>query len=153
MNVEIHEVCPQFSSEKIEKVKLATTSDQELMMLKMIVHEGWPTSIKEVTQVLKPYWCYRDEISIENGILMKGQRIITPSTLQVEILGKLHAAHQGAEKTKLRARTCVFLAKDELRYRQNNQILSYLPITSTNTSPTTTHPNRDTTSPLAYNCH
>jgi hypothetical protein len=33
MNVEIHEVCPQFSSEMIEKVKLATSSDQELMML------------------------------------------------------------------------------------------------------------------------
>jgi hypothetical protein len=57
MNVEIHEVYPQFSSEMIEKVKLATTSDQELMMLKTIVHEGWPTSIKEVPQVLKPYWC------------------------------------------------------------------------------------------------
>ncbi|CAB3997498.1 Retrovirus-related Pol poly from transposon [Paramuricea clavata] len=111
MNVEIHEVCPQFSSEMIEKVKLETTSDQELMMLKTIVHEGWPTSIKEVPQVLKPYWCYRDEISIENGILMKGQRIIIPSTLQVEILGKLHAAHQGAEKTKLRARTSVFWRK------------------------------------------
>jgi hypothetical protein len=91
MNVEIHEVCSQFSSEMIEKIKLATTSDQELTMLKKIVHEGWPTSIKEVPQVLKPYWCYRDEISIENGILMKGQRIIIPSTLQVEILGKLHA--------------------------------------------------------------
>ncbi|CAB4032740.1 Hypothetical predicted protein [Paramuricea clavata] len=34
MNVEIHEVCPHFSSEMIEKVKLETTSDQELMMLK-----------------------------------------------------------------------------------------------------------------------
>ncbi|CAB3995793.1 Retrovirus-related Pol poly from transposon [Paramuricea clavata] len=110
MNVEIHEVCPQFSSEMIEKVKLTTTSDQELMMLKTIVHEGWPTSInKEVPQVLKPYWCYSDEISIENGILMKGQRIIIPSTLQVEILGKLHAAHQGAEKTKLCARTSIRL--------------------------------------------
>jgi transposase InsO family protein len=111
MNVEIHEVCPQFSSEMIEKVKLETTSYQELMMLKTIVHEGWPTSIKEVPQVLKPYWCYRDEISIENGILMKGQRIIIPLTLQAEILGKLHAAHQGAEKTKLRARTSVFWRK------------------------------------------
>jgi transposase InsO family protein len=111
MNVEIHEVCPQFSSEMIEKVKLATTSDQELMMLKTIVHEGWPTSIKDVPQVLKPYWCYRDEITIDNGMLMKGQRIIIPSILQVEILGKLHAAHQGAEKTKLRARTSVFWRK------------------------------------------
>jgi transposase InsO family protein len=66
---------------------------------------------------------YRDEITIENGILMKGKRILIPTTLQVEILGKLHAAHQGEEKTKLRARTSIrLLAKDERRYRQNNQI-------------------------------
>ncbi|CAB3986270.1 Hypothetical predicted protein [Paramuricea clavata] len=142
--MEIHEVCPQFSSEMVKKIeKLATSSDQELMMLKTIVHEGWPTSIKEVPQVLKPYWCYRDEISIENGILMKGKRIIIPSTLQVEIVGKLHAAHQGAEKTKLRARTSVF-------WRKMNEDIDRI---STNTNPTTTHPNRDTTSPLAYNCH
>ena len=99
VNVEIHKVCPQFSSEMIEKVKQATTSDEELMMLKKIVHEGWPASIKEVPQVLEPYWSYRNEITIDNVILMKGQRIIIPSVLQVEILGKLHAAHQGAEKT------------------------------------------------------
>lgn len=111
MNVEIHAVCPQFSSEMIEKVKQATTSDEELMMPKKIVHEGWPKSIKEAPQVLKPYWSYRDEITIDNGILMKGQRIVIPSVLQVEILGKLHAAHQGAEKTKLRARTSVFWRK------------------------------------------
>jgi hypothetical protein len=81
------------------------------MMLKTIVHKDWPTSIKEVPQVLKPYWCHKDEISIENGILMKGQIIIIPSNLHVEILRKLHAAHQGAEKTKLRARTSVFWRK------------------------------------------
>ena len=78
MIVEIHEVCPQFSREIIDKVKQATTTDEELMMLKMIIHEGWPTSIK-VPQVLKPYWSYRDEITIDNGILMKGQRINMPS--------------------------------------------------------------------------
>ena len=60
MNVEIHEVCPQFNSEMIEKIKQATTSDEELMMLKKIVHEGWPISVKEVPQVLKPYWSYRE---------------------------------------------------------------------------------------------
>ena len=40
MNVEIHEICLQFSSEMIEKVKQATTSNEELTMLKKMVHEG-----------------------------------------------------------------------------------------------------------------
>ena len=39
---------------------------------------------------------------------MKRHRIIIPQVLQGDILAKLHASHQGAEKTKLRARTSVF---------------------------------------------
>lgn len=39
---------------------------------------------------------------------MKRHRIIIPQVLQGDILAKLHANHQGTEKTKLRARTSVF---------------------------------------------
>jgi hypothetical protein len=40
-----------------------------------------------------------------------GQIIIIPSVRQIEILGKLHATHQSAEKTKFRARTSGFWRK------------------------------------------
>ena len=93
MDVQIHEVLPQFSNEMIEKIKQATSSDSELVILKEIVHKGWPTSIKEVQEEVKPHWTYRDEITVDNGVVTKGQRIIIPSVLQEEILGKLHAAH------------------------------------------------------------
>ena len=39
---------------------------------------------------------------------MKSHRIIIPTVLRKEILTKLHAAHQGIEKTKLIARTAVY---------------------------------------------
>ena len=39
---------------------------------------------------------------------MKRHRIILPQVLQGDILAKLHASHQGTEKTKVRARTSVF---------------------------------------------
>ena len=39
---------------------------------------------------------------------MKGDRIIIPTNVRPDILAKLHEAHQGVEKTRLRARTCVF---------------------------------------------
>jgi hypothetical protein len=67
-----------------------------------VVYNGWPTNI------LKPYWTFRDEITTEDGIAMKGQRIIIPHSMQSMILSKLHAGHQGSEKTELRARTSVY---------------------------------------------
>ncbi|KAI0228574.1 hypothetical protein LSAT2_020962, partial [Lamellibrachia satsuma] len=34
--------------------------------------------------------------------------IVIPLSLQAETLTKLHESHQGIEKTRLRARTCVY---------------------------------------------
>ena len=39
---------------------------------------------------------------------MKGDRLVIPLSLQAEVLTKLHVAHQGIEKTRLRARSCVY---------------------------------------------
>jgi hypothetical protein len=93
MNVEIHQVCPQFSNSMLERIKVSTSNDPELRALKEQFYQGWPAAIKEVPQILKPYWSYRDEITIEDGIMMKGHRIIIPKVLQPEILLKLHASH------------------------------------------------------------
>ena len=108
MNVGIHLVCPQFSNNMLDRIKDSTSKDHELKVLKEQVYQGWPNLIKEVPEILKPYWSYRDEIALEDGIMMKGHRIIIPKEMQPEILLKLHASHQGTEKTKLRARTSVY---------------------------------------------
>ena len=108
LNVQIHEVCPQVKANMMQKIKEETQIDPELSAVKEIVYSGWPTTCKELPTLLKPYWSYRDELTVEDGILLKGPRIIIPQPLQGQILEKLHAGHQGAEKTKLRARTTVF---------------------------------------------
>ena len=108
MNVQIHEIFPQFSSSMLQKIKEQSSLDAELNALKEMVHAGWPAHIQQVPTPLKPYWPYRDELATEDGIVMKAHRIIISATLQKEILTKLHAPHQGTERTKLRARTSVY---------------------------------------------
>jgi hypothetical protein len=44
----------------------------------------------------------------EDGIVLKGERIIIPFSMRQKILDQLHLAHQGIEKTKLRARDAVY---------------------------------------------
>ena len=44
----------------------------------------------------------------DDGIVLKGNRIVMPASLQPETLVKLHESHQGTEKMRLRARSCVF---------------------------------------------
>lgn len=108
MNVQIHTVMTEFSDRMLQRIKEETAKDYQLNALKEIVFSGWPERIQETTALTKPYWNYRDEISLEEGILLKSRRIIIPSSMKKEILQKLHEPHLGIEKTKLRARTSVF---------------------------------------------
>jgi len=60
---------------------------------------------------LHAHWNYRDELTVADGLILKGTRIVIPESLQPDVLKKLHYAHQGAEKCKLRAKGSVFWAK------------------------------------------
>ena len=73
-----------------------------------MVSSGWPDKARDVQPHLKPYWAFRDELSIEDSLLLKGGRIIIPRTMRGEILGRIHASHQGIEKCILRAKACVY---------------------------------------------
>ena len=105
MNVQVHDIHPQFSNNILQRIREQTASDPELNALKKMIQSGWPLTIQEVPVPLKPYWPFCSELAVEDGIAMKSHYIIIPTVLQKEILTKLHAAHQGTEKTKLRART------------------------------------------------
>jgi len=72
------------------------------------MHEGWPVQKSMVHDLAKPYYTFKDDITFSNGLLLKGMRIIIPSSLRAEIRSRLHTGHPGIEKTKLRARETVF---------------------------------------------
>ena len=108
LDVKIHTTLTQFSISCLERIKEATATDTELMALKEIVYNGWPEKQQDVPNLCRPYWNFRDEISIDDGILLKSSRIIIPKKMQREILETLHQPHLGMQKTKLRARETVF---------------------------------------------
>ena len=58
--------------------------------------------------MLREYWSFRDELSILDGLVLKGTRIVIPKNCQVELLSKLHEGHFGVDHTKLRARDSIY---------------------------------------------
>ena len=56
---------------------------------------------------------YRDELSILDGLVLKGVRIVIPEQCKNEVLEKLHEGNFGIERTKLRARDTVYIAGDQ----------------------------------------
>ncbi|KAJ3661862.1 hypothetical protein Zmor_006241 [Zophobas morio] len=76
-------------------------------MLKDYSITGWPAKTK-LEENIRPYYQYRFEISFVNDILLRNNRIIIPSSLQLRCLEFLHRGHQGIVKCRARAKTSVW---------------------------------------------
>jgi hypothetical protein len=46
----------------------------------------------------------RDEIAVEDGLLMRGCRLIFPTKVRTDILKRIHGGHQGITKCRMLAR-------------------------------------------------
>ena len=65
-------------SNSLNQIRVATQKDDELALLKHIITQGWPSTIKEVPNALQPYWTFREEFMIDDGIVLKGIQIVIP---------------------------------------------------------------------------
>ena len=87
-----HARCTQ---DRIDRLRQSTAKDDTLALLKHTVQHGWPQTITKLPPELCPYWTFREEISIEDGILLKGERIIIPAVDHLDNLQQLHHGHLG----------------------------------------------------------
>lgn len=95
-------------------MKQETAKDPVLRQLLVIISQGWPIQKGNCPLDLIPYWNYRDELVVADGLVLKGMRIVVPSSLQAEMLEKIHTGHLGMEKCKRRARAVMFWPKMNL---------------------------------------
>ena len=90
------------------EIQQASSLDNHLQQLIGIIITGWPDSRDELHADLQPYWSYRDELAVIDGIILKGRCIIMLNSLREQVLNQLHTNHMGIEKTKLLACECVY---------------------------------------------
>ena len=91
-----------------DEVLQETNKDEELQSLKHYISTGWPAKRSQIPVFLHPYWNYRDELTVESGILMKNSKVLIPETLRQKYLIQIHQGHQGIEACRSRAREFVF---------------------------------------------
>ena len=65
------------------------------------------TCKEEVKLAALPMYPYRRELSIINGILTKGDRMVIPPSMRKEILGRIHEGHFGMSKCREQAKQSV----------------------------------------------
>lgn len=98
----------QVSDEKLESIKMETSKDGQLQILKNVILQGFPSNKSNCSREIIEYWNIRDELSYVEGLIMKGSKIIIPKTLRKQMLQKIHAGHLGIEKCRRRAREVMY---------------------------------------------
>ena len=51
-----------------------------------MITNGWPNSIKEVPPEIQAYWMFPEELTIEDGLIIKGTQIVIPNSRRKQIL-------------------------------------------------------------------
>lgn len=87
-----------------DKLREATERDTDLQILKRIILRGWPELKTEIPAAAAPYWNVKEELSVYNGIIYRGERVCIPTSLRAEVMTLLHSSHAGIVRTKQLAR-------------------------------------------------
>ena len=89
----------------IGSVKSATAKDPTMQLLKTTIYSGWPPYRKQCPKELWDYWNVRCDLVLEDGLILKGDRVVVPES---QVLEATHTSHQGETKCLLLARQSVF---------------------------------------------
>ena len=63
---------------------------QTMQKLSNVLKDGWPNHKPQLPVELTPYFSFRQEITEANGIIMKGERVIVPTTMRMDKKEKIH---------------------------------------------------------------
>ena len=89
----------------LQEVKDATAADETLQSLaKVIATQKWHEAGRDVSQ----YQQIKQELSVSNGVILRGTRIIVPEKLRDRMIMLAHSGHQGIVKTKRLLRDSVW---------------------------------------------
>ena len=113
----------------LKKIKEETKEDKTLQELITAIKRGYPSNKPS----LKPYRNVFTELSHEAGVVMRGDRLVIPNSLQRQTVSAAHEGHQGEVKTKQLLRTrCWFpnmntIVQEEVSSCRGCQATTYVP--------------------------
>lgn len=92
---------------KMLEIKQAQQKDEVCQKVIQYCQEGWPDK-SLVKGGLKQFFHVASELSVEDGLLLRGNRIVIQMALRAPVLNRLHEGHLGINKCRDRARESVW---------------------------------------------
>ncbi|XP_048577104.1 uncharacterized protein K02A2.6-like [Nematostella vectensis] len=91
-----------------QQLKNAAVDDAVQQNLREVIKRGWPESKTDLPECVHPYFDIRDELTVQEELIFKGQQLVVPRALRKELMEKTHSSHIGIEGCIRRARDTFF---------------------------------------------
>ncbi|XP_032796135.2 uncharacterized protein K02A2.6-like [Daphnia magna] len=92
----------------IDSLREVAAADAAYWELIAAVESGFSARRDRTAPSVRQYWTIRQELSVDDGLVLFGKRIVIPQRSRRDILAKLHVAHQGIVRMKRRARQTIY---------------------------------------------
>lgn len=84
-----------------------TDMDNTLQVLKSVIQGGWPEDKNALPSVISSYFNMWDEMSVQDGLFFKGERVAVPKAARGVLLWRIHNSHLGVNSLN-RAHECLY---------------------------------------------
>jgi len=89
-------------------IRTATESDPVMKELKTTIREGWPENKDLLPTRIRDYFPFREDLTLQNGLVFKGERLVVPEIARGEMKARIHASHIGIQGCLRRAREVLY---------------------------------------------
>jgi hypothetical protein len=66
------------SEQRISEIQQYTLNDEQMQELKEVIQNGWPNRKYDVPPSAMIFFDVRDELTVQNGLIFKGERVVIP---------------------------------------------------------------------------
>ena len=78
---------------RYHEVYEAALADPDYQVLHNLVQDGFPKSKHQLSASLQSFWNGHERLSTNNGIVLRGSRLVIPKALRQRVLTDLHSSH------------------------------------------------------------
>ena len=75
------------TEQHLKEIKDYTSSDEHLQQLRAGIMYEWPLENKDLPHQVAPYFPFRDELSVPDDLVFRGERVVTPTNLRQTLKG------------------------------------------------------------------
>ncbi|KAF7260359.1 hypothetical protein EG68_02084 [Paragonimus skrjabini miyazakii] len=96
------------SDSRLPRIRQTLAYDEEMEKLEEQIRNGWPDNARQLSEIIRPYVKVRDELTTENGLVFRGERLVIPRAARKLTMQEIHRSHLGVRSCTRRAKNTVY---------------------------------------------